>query len=347
MNILSLFFLTFSFLSLAQEYKPEVIVNTQDTIWGFDFFSDGRIIFTERGGKLSTFDPKTKKLIVIEGVPKVHAVGQGGLLDVRVHPKNGYIYLTYSGPVEKNKSTTTFARGKISGNKLTDFQKLFSADPASSNDYHYGSRIEFDGKGHVFVTIGERGERKSVQKMDNHFGKVIRLNEDGSVPKNNPYIGVKAIKPEIWSIGIRSPQGLAMRPETDELWEAEMGPQGGDELNIVKAKANYGWPEVTYGTEYDGPQIGQKTKVGTEQPFIYWVPSISPSGMTFWKGDIYLATLSGQHIRKLVLKDNKIVSQEELLKDLEWRFRNVRTGPGGDLYFSTDEGKLGKLIPKK
>jgi len=335
-----------SFNAIAQ-LKTEVLVSQEDSIWGFDFLSDGKIIFTERGGKLFVFDPKTKKSISITGVPSVHAVGQGGLLDVRVHPQNGYIYLTYSEPVDKKKSTTAIARAKISGNQLTDFQKLFSALPASDNDHHYGSRIEFDGKGHIFVTIGERGERKSVQKLDTHLGKVIRLNEDGSVPKDNPYVGQKDVKPEIWSIGIRSPQGLAMRPGTEELWEAEMGPRGGDELNIIKPKANYGWPDVTYGREYYGPKIGVPAKTGVEDPFIYWVPSISPSGMAFWKGDIYLATLSGQHIRKLTLKDNKITAQEELFKDLDWRFRNLRTGPDGDLYFSTDEGKLGKLVPKK
>ncbi len=345
-----------SSLTAFANYKTEVLFTQKDVIWGFDFLPDGKIIFTERGGKLYTHDPKLKTTTLIGGTPVVHAVGQGGLLDVRVHPKNGFIYLTYSEEAGKNKSTTAVARAKLDGDKLTDFKKIFSADAPSSNDHHYGSRIDFDGKGHIYISVGERGERENVQKLNTHLGKIIRLNEDGSLPQDNPFVSNKKAKPEIWAYGLRNPQGLAMRPGTDELWEAEMGPRGGDEINLILPGKNYGWPVVTYGREYYGPKIGEGTKKpGVEEPISYWVPSISPSAITFysgdkmpeWKGNIFLALLSGQHIHRVVLDEkNKVIQQEELFKDLDWRFRNVRTGPDGYLYFSTDEGKFGRVIAK-
>lgn len=361
-DIICLTLLMFSLTACSQtpentSFKAETLLsqNEDEVIWGFDFMKDGTVVFTERSGALYTFDPKTKKATKISGTPKVYAVGQGGLLDVRVHPSNGYIYLTWSEPVGENKSTTSFGRGKLSGDKLTEFKKLFTADFTNDEDIHYGSRIEFDGKGHVFVSIGERGQRMTVQKLDNHLGKMIRLKEDGSVPKDNPYVGQKNAKPENWSLGLRSPQGLQMRPGTDELWLADMGPRGGDEINIMKPKANYGWPVITYGREYYGPRIGEGTsKEGMEQPIVYWVPSISPSGMAFytgdkipeWKGNVFFGLLSGEHVRRLELEGNKVIKQEELLKDLGWRFRQVRSGPDGYMWFSTDNGKLGRIIRK-
>jgi len=320
-------------LSITSWGKPttEVLLKQNDVIWGFDFLKDGRIIFTERGGKIFVFNPKTKKASLVSGTPAVHAVGQGGMLDIRVHPKNDYIYITYSAPEKDEKtSATTLARAKLVGDKFTDFKILFSADK-STNDYHYGSRIEFDKDGYLFMTSGERGERKQILKKDNYFGKVVRMKEDGS-------------SPEIWSIGLRSPQGLVMRPGTSELWEAEMGPKGGDEINIIKKDANFGWPEVTYGREYSGPKIGVPKKEGVAEPLIYWVPSISPSAITFWKKDLWIGTLSGEHLRRLELDGLKVKSQKEFFKDLGWRWRNLRPGPDGHLYFSTDEGRLGKVI---
>lgn len=351
-------FLFLALLPLFAFAKPELetIHSAQDVIWGFDFLIDGKIIYSEKGGKLSIFDPKTKSVTNLEGAPKVYTAGQAGLLDVRVHPKKGTIYLSYSEPLDGEKSTTSVGMGTLSGNKLTNFKKIFSADHASVNDYHYGSRIAFDGKGHIFFTVGERGERPSVQKLSTHLGKIIRLNEDGTVPKDNPYVGQKDAKPEIWARGIRSPQGLAFRPGTDELWEAEMGPKGGDEINLVNPKKDYGWPIVTYGREYEGGKIGEGTsKAGVEEPIQMWVPSISPSGIAFysgdvipeWKGNLFLGTLSGQHIHRIVLNKTTVVSEEKLFEDKGWRFRNLRTGPDGYLWFSTDDGKLGRVVPKK
>lgn len=343
-----LFLVLIPFLCFAKDEQLEVVTTGSDVVWGFDFLNNGKIIYTQRDGTLAVFDPKTKKTDKLQGVPKVYAVGQGGLLDVRVHPKNGRIYLSYSEPLEGGKSTTAIGVGVLSGNTLSDFKKLFSANHVSENDYHYGSRIEFDGKGHIFFTVGERGERPSVQKLSTHLGKVIRLNEDGSVPKDNPYVGVKDALPEIWARGIRSPQGLAMRPGTEELWEAEMGPKGGDEINMIEPKKDYGWPVVTYGREYDGPKIGEGTsKAGVEEPVKYWVPSISPSALAFHKGELFLATLSGEHVRRIVLNGKKVASEEELFSGKGHRFRNLRSGPDGFLWFSTDEGKIGKIIPKK
>ncbi len=354
MKTLTILMILFTSLSSFASYKTEVLLEQKDVIWGFDFLSDGKIIFTERGGKLYIHDPKTKVTTIISGSPEVYSAGQGGLLDVRVHPTNGHIYLSYSEAVGEKKSTTAVGRGKLVGNKLTEFKKLFSADAPSENDYHYGSRIVFDGKGHIYVSVGERGERDSVQKLSTHLGKVIRLNDDGTVPKDNPFLSDKNTKPEIWSYGLRNPQGLTLRPGTDELWEAEMGPRGGDEINLILPGKNYGWPVITYGREYYGPRIGDGTKKpGVEEPVAYWVPSISPSAITFysgdkmpeWKGNIFLGLLSGEHIHRIVLDDkNKVIKQEELFKKLEWRFRNLRTGPDGYLYFSTDEGKLGRVV---
>ncbi|WPU65869.1 PQQ-dependent sugar dehydrogenase [Peredibacter starrii] len=332
-----------SSLSFAKQPMPEVLVNHDDVIWGFDFLKDGRIIFTERSGKVFVVDPKTKKEVPITGFPKVYAVGQGGLLDVRVHPTNGFIYFTYSEPVGE-KATTAFARAKLQDNRLVEFKKLFSAHEPNKEDLHFGSRIEFDGKGHIFVTVGDRDNRERAQDLKYHQGKILRFNEDGTVPKDNPFVSTKDAKPEIWSLGHRSPQGLVMNQETQELWEAEMGPRGGDEINLIKKGANYGWPVVTFGREYYGPKIGEgNQKAGMENPVEHWVPSISPSAMTFWNKNIYLATLSGQHIHRLEMKDNKVVKQDELYKNLDWRFRNLRPGPDGKLYFSTDEGKLGRI----
>lgn len=361
MKLLILFLISFS--AFAKDYKSgnvkfgvETLISREDVIWGFDFLPDGKVIFTERGGVMAILDPKTKTAYPLKNVPKVHSAGQGGLLDVRVHPdfaKNNLIFFTYSEPVGE-QSTTALARAELKGSELLNVKKLFTAWKANSHDHHYGSRIVFNGKGQIFFTVGDRGQQEKAQEIDYHQGKVLRINEDGSIPKDNPFAGAPGAKPEIWSLGHRSPQGLYYDSEKDELWEAEMGPRGGDEINLVERKKNYGWPVATYGREYHGPKIAEGKKAGTEQPLAYWVPSISPSAMTFysgasmpeWKNNLFLACLGEQHIRRLVMDGRKVVTQEELLKDLDWRFRNVRTGPDGNMWFSTDEGKIGRLIRK-
>lgn len=335
----------------------ETLLKREDVIWGFDFLPDGKVLLTERGGKMLIFDQSSKKVEEVQGVPKVYDAGQAGLLDVRVHPdfkNNKIIYFSYSEPVGKNESTTALGMGVLNGSQLTGFKKLFAGHAANSNDIHYGSRIEFDGKGHLFLTMGDRDERNKAQNLEFNQGKIMRFNLDGSIPQDNPFVSDKKVRPEIYSLGHRSPQGLSLHPETGELFEAEMGPRGGDEVNVIEAKKNYGWPVITYGKEYYGPKIGETEKSGYEQPMVYWVPSISPSGMAFytgdkfpeWKNNLFLGTLSGNHIRRLVLNGKKVEKQEELLNSLEYRWRSVRSGLDGYLYLGTDEGRFGRLIKK-
>lgn len=343
------------FTSLVRaEVKFELIHKINDSIWGMDFLPDGRMIFTAREGKMYILDLKSKVVVEVKGLPKVYASGQGGLLDVRLHPefsKNSYVYFTYAEP-QGEDATTSLMRAQLLGAELKNAQKLFTGLKANDNDIHFGSRIEFDGAGFLYMTMGDRDERQYAQDLSRHQGKVLRFKDDGSVPSDNPFVGKKDARPEIWSLGHRSPQGLARHPVTGDFWQVEMGPRGGDEVNLLKRGANYGWPVITYGKEYWGPSIGEEKKAGMEQPVVYWVPSISPSGATFytgdkypqWKHNLFLATLSGEHLRRLEIKDNQVIKQERLLSKLEYRWRSLRTGPDGFLYLGTDEGRVGRLI---
>jgi aldose sugar dehydrogenase len=342
----------------GEKFRLEILLQRSAVIWGFDFLPQEKMIFSERSGNLILFDGKKNTSIEIKGVPSVDSRGQGGLLDVRVDPEGGenpWIYFTYSQPVERS-ATTALARAKIRGESLAQVQNLFSAQEASSKTNHFGSRIEFDREGHIYLTVGDRGDRHKAQDLGSHIGKVIRLNKDGSVPKDNPFVEKDNAMPEIWSWGHRNPQGLVRHPLSGELWSSEHGPRGGDEINLIKRGANYGWPLVTQGREYWGPKIGEEfPKEGIEAPFVTFTPSISPAGIAFyegekfpkWRGNIFLANLSGQHLRRLVVEDGAVTQQDEMLKELNLRFRQVRLGPDELLYFSTDDGKLVRLIPVK
>jgi len=245
-----------SLTAFAKDYKSgnikfsvETLVSREDVIWGFDFLPDGKVIFTERGGVMGILDPKTKAVYTLKNVPKVHSAGQGGLLDVRVHPnfaKNNLIFFTYSEPLGE-LSTTAVASAELKVTELINVKKLFSAWKPNSHDHHYGSRIVFDGKGHIFFGVGDRGKQQMAQEIDYHQGKILRLKEDGSVPTDNPLAKAQGSRPEIWSYGHRNPQGLTLRPGTDEIWEAEFGPRDGDEINLIERRKNYGWPIATYG----------------------------------------------------------------------------------------------------
>jgi glucose/arabinose dehydrogenase len=316
--------------------EPEILLRRSEVVWGFDFLPDGRVVFTEREGALGVFDPKDGKVQEVSGAPAVWANGQGGLLDVKAH--GGWLYLTWSHPVEGG-AATALGRGKLEGGRLKDFTRLLLTNAGGKRGEHFGSRLLFDGP-YLYMTVGERGQRHDAQDLARHNGKLLRLTHEGK-PAGS---GVSKALPEVWSWGHRNPQGLDKRPGTEQVWEAEFGPRGGDELNLIKAAANYGWPKATYGREYWGPRIGAETVEGMEAPAAHWSPVISPSGMAFLDKDhVVLACLNPGHLRVLTLAGDAVAGQRELYADKGWRFRQVRLGPDGKLWFSTDDGRIGRL----
>jgi glucose/arabinose dehydrogenase len=344
----------------TQEHAFRVVklVDGLDHPWSLAFLPDGRMLVTERAGRLNLLSPSFQKTEV-SGVPKVVASGQGGLLEVALHPRfveNGFVYLSYAGGGDGGASTE-LARGKLVGNKLEDVQVLFRQLPKSSSRIHFGGRIVFDRAGFLYLTLGERGQQERAQVHDNHHGSVIRLNDDGSVPKDNPFVGKDGWKPEKLDLGHRNQQGAALNPATGVLWTHEHGPQGGDEINIIRAGTNYGWPVITYGANYGtGTKIGEGTaKEGMAQPIYYWVPSIAPSGMAFytgdrfpkWKGNLFVGALKDQLLVRLVIDGEKVTKEERMLQGVLGRIRDVRNGPDGYIYLLTDEsdGVLARLEP--
>lgn len=340
--------------SEGQAIVAEQVLQTKDVIWGFDFLPTGQIVFSERGGRMVLFDPQTESQTPLSGVPTVAAEGQGGLLDVVVHPEfktNSLLYFTYAIK-QDGKYTTRLGRAQLKGQALTGLEVLFTAQPAGSQAMHFGSRLAFDHKGHVFLGVGERNERERAQNLSTHSGKVIRLMEDGKVPKDNPFVGKADSLPEIWSYGHRNPQGIYYDLTTQELWLSEHGPRGGDELNLILRGKNYGWPVVTFGREYYGPKIGEGTsKPGIENPIKSYVPSIAPSSLTRytgahfkkWQGDFFTGALVLEHLNRLVVTGKTVVKEERLLEDWGQRIRAVRQSPEGYLYLATDSGKLIRL----
>ena len=343
--------------SEKHKFSLDTITTELSNPWGIAFLPDGRILVTERAGEIMIVEGGriTGK---VEGVPKVYAQGQGGLLDIQLHPEyssNGWIYLTYAKP-GSGGGGTTLARTKIEGNKFTGLQELFSAQPFTSSGAHFGSRIAFDGKGYVFISSGERGAMENAQNLGNHLGKVIRLHDDGKVPADNPFVNTAGAKPEIWSYGHRNPQGMIYDKKTNTLWAHEHGPRGGDELNIVVKGKNYGWPKITYGINYNGDIISNKTTMeGMEQPVTYWVPSIAPCGMAIvtsdkfpqWQGNLLVGALSFQHVARVELNNGKYVAQEKLL-DKVARVRAIAEAPDGSIYVATEgPGMLLRLTAGK
>jgi glucose/arabinose dehydrogenase len=337
------------------ELKVDTLLNSLSNPWGLTFLPDGSILITERIGKLLRY--YQGNVSEISGLPAIETAGQAGLMDITLHPNyasNGWIYFTASVKEGAGMSTALF-RAKLNGATLDNVTKLFQADPKTSSTAHFGSRIVFDAQNHVYVCFGERNDPPQAQVTSNHSGTVVRLNDDGTVPTDNPFVGNAAFKPEIWSYGHRNPQGMAVHPQTGTIWLHEHGPKGGDEINIIGKGNNYGWPLATFGVNYNGSSITPDTFVaGTVLPTYYWVPSIAPCGMTFydsdvipqWKGNLFLGALAGQHLNRLEIIGEKIVKEERLLQNMA-RFRAVKQGPDGYLYFVTETpGYLGRYRPK-
>jgi glucose/arabinose dehydrogenase len=326
--------------------------------WGMAFLPDGSILITERSGRLrivrgGALDPEP-----IAGVPPVYASGQGGLLDVALDPEftaNRVIWLSYAAAGDGGNSTRV-ARARLGDGRLENLEVIFIAEPLVDSSYHFGSRLAFDPQGHLFITVGERGDGERAQDLGDLNGKLIRLFPDGSVPEDNPFVGVAGARPEIFSYGHRNAQGLAIHPETGIPWLHEHGARGGDEVNVARPGVNYGWPVITYGIDYSGAPIGEGThKEGMAQPIHYWVPSIAPSGMAFyqgeafpgWQGDLFVGALAGDLLVRLELDGERVVAEERLLEGTLGRIRDVEVGPDGYLYLLTDEsdGGLYRLEP--
>ena len=325
--------------------------------WGLAFLPDGRMLVTERPGRLRVVDPKAdaknRLSPAVKNVPRVYASGQGGLLDVALDPKfaeNRFIYLSYAETREGSRNGTTVAKAKLTADlaSLEDVTVIFRQEPSYASSAHFGSRLVFARDGTLFITVGERfSARDEAQNLSNHLGKVIHIDTDGKPPKDNPFLGKDNMRPEIWSYGHRNVQGAALHPVTGKLWISEHGPRGGDEINIPLAGKNYGWPVIGYGIDYSGAKIHESThKAGMEQPIHHWTPSIAPSGLAFytgdrfpaWKSSAFVGALAGQMLVRLELDGEKVVHEERMLQGLRSRIRDVRQGPDGFIYLLTDEG---------
>ena len=344
--------------SSKASYSLRMLTLDLEQPWGMAFLPDGRLLITERPGRLRIFANGRLERAPVGGLPKVFARGQGGLLDICLHPdfaRNAQLYLTYSGEGEGG-AATVLARAEFRNNALVGVQRLFEALPRTSGGLHFGSRVVFDRAGLLYVTCGERYQMQRAQNLADLGGKVVRLRDDGSVPPDNPFVGREGARPEIFTWGHRNPQGMAMNPATGRIWVAEHGPRGGDELNLLKAGANYGWPRATHGIDYSGSTISpNKSLPGMEDPVRVWVPSISPSGLAFytgdrfpgWKGSVFTGALSDNALIRIELDGDRYLGEERLLVDLLPYIRDVRQGPDGLLYLvtHTDSGGLYRLEP--
>ncbi|TVP75368.1 MAG: PQQ-dependent sugar dehydrogenase [Gemmatimonadales bacterium] len=327
--------------------------------WGIAFVSESEWLVTERPGRLRVVRDGALVDEPVDGVPQVHASNQGGLLDVALHPDfdtNRLVYLSYSRDVGGGQTTTAVVRGEFDGSALTGVEDVVETRAVAGPGRHYGSRIDFDADGYLYVTVGDRGQRDRAQDLTDHVGTTLRLHDDGRVPEDNPFVGRDDALPEIWTYGNRNAQGQAVDLERNIVWQNEHGPRGGDELNRMEAGLNYGWPEITHGINYDGSELTPDTaRAGMEQPVVHWTPSIAVSGMALytgdvfpeWQGDLFVGALRQQHIRRLHMADGEVVEQEVMLDDLGVRFREIAQGPDGLLYLLTDErnGEILRLEP--
>lgn len=346
--------------SQEQKFVVDTVVSGLKVPWGLAFLPNGDMLISEREGTLHLFS-KGKLSAPIEGLPPIMAFGQGGLLDLCLHPdyrNNSWIYISYSALNKESKKrigNTAIMRAKLQGNKLVDQQVIFRGNPETDRGHHYGCKLTFDKNGKLFFGIGDRGQHHEfAQKLDNTNGKMHRINDDGTIPQDNPFVNTKGALPSIWSYGHRNPQGNVFHPVTGDFWETEHGPRGGDELNLVKPGVNYGWPVISYGINYDGTILTDLTeKEGMEQPVHYWTPSIAPCGMTFvtsnryknWQNNILVGSLRFQYVERVVLRGQSVIHREKLIEGIG-RVRNVVMGPDGLVYVGIENpGKIVRLVP--
>ena len=350
---------TESISSQQHRFQVDTVVEGLEHPWGLTFMPDGRRLVPERPGRLRIIDNDRLFPEVITGLPdNIAAQGQGGLLDVALHPEfteNRLLFLSYAGSGSGGAGTEV-ARGRLDGMALRDVEVIFRALPKSGGGRHFGSRLLFTPQGHLYISLGDRGHRPNGQDLTTHAGSLIRLYPDGTVPKDNPFVGRADALPEIYTYGNRNIQGMALRPADNSVWTQEHGPRGGDEVNRMKAGANYGWPEVTHGRNYSGTTITDETsRPGMEDPVYTWVPSRAPSGMMFydgdvfpaWRGDLFVGALKDRLLSRLEMDGDQVVAEERLLQDRIGRVRDVRQGPDGLIYLLTDaaDGKLVRLRP--
>ena len=338
-------------------YRVDTIATGLDNPWGLTFLPNNDLLVTERDGEIRII--RDGKLLdqKITGVPEVYSKGQGGLFEIKLHPdyaSNGWLYISYAAK-GKGGGNTAIMKAKLGGFNLINKSVIFQAEPFLSGGNHFGGRMEFDTDGYLYLSVGERGDRNNAQTLKNHCGKIFRLNDDGSIPSDNPFVNTSAAKAEIYTYGNRNPQGMAIHPTTGQIWTHEHGPMGGDEINIVKAGVNYGWPEATFGKNYNGTVITDVTsKDGITDPLHYWDPSIAPCGMSFvtgttypgWEGNLLVGSLKFQYVARLEIDDEKILHEEKLVEGLG-RIRSITQGPDGYIYVGTEgPGMVVRLIPQ-
>ena len=336
----------------------ELVVDGLDIAWGMTFLPDGSMLITEKSGEIIQFKDGNKQQLT--GGPEVYVRGQGGLLDIILHPnyeENGWIYMSYaSSEGEGEGGNTAIARAKLNGTQFTDLEVLYKATPNTTKGQHFGSRMVFDRDGYLYFSIGDRGNHdENPQDITRDAGKIYRIHDDGRIPEDNPFVGQANAKEAIYSYGHRNPQGMILHPGTGEVWVHEHGPQGGDEINIIRKGANYGWPVVTYGENYGGGAISDETsRPDMEDPIYYWVPSIAPSGFTYvtsdkypsLKGNLLIGALSFQYLEHAVLNGEEVTRREKLL-DKIGRVRDVKEAPDGTIYVSVEDMGIVKLVEKQ
>lgn len=343
--------------STIADYSHEIVVPNLNIPWGFIFLPDGSMLINEKSGELIHF--KNGKTTKISGLPEIKVQGQGGLMDIELHPnykENGWIYLSYASSDDGNGANTTIMRCKLESNTLTNKKVLYKATPDSKRGQHFGSRLAFDNDGYLYFSIGDRGNRDvNPQNIERDGGKIYRIHDDGKIPADNPFVKDRNAKKAIYSYGHRNPQGMVKHPETGELWAHEHGPRGGDEINIIAKGKNYGWPVISYGINYSGTKFTDITeKAGMEQPIHQWTPSIAPSGMAFvtsdvypeFKGNLLVGSLKFQYLDLCVLDGDRIVSEKKFIEGLG-RVRSIEQGPDGYIYVGVENVGIVKIIPKK